>query len=106
MKIGNVYILSNKLRTVTYIGVTSDLEDRVLNHKSGCGSIFTTKYNITDLMYFEEISGMQNAIDREKQLKTWKKEWKWDLIKEDNPDLLDLAADWFTREEIEKNKWK
>ena len=97
---GFVYIVSNKGRTTLYIGVTSNLERRILQHKSGCGSVFTSRYHLTDLMYFEAIPGMQNAIDREKQLKNWHKAWKWNLIKSENPDLLDLAADWFTQEEI------
>jgi len=53
-------------------------------------------------MHFEQIPGMQNAIDREKQLKNWHKAWKWNLIKAENPELKDLAADWFTKEEIMK----
>jgi putative endonuclease len=104
MKEGFVYIMSNKNRTTTYIGVTSDLERRVLEHKSGLGSSFTKKYKLYDLVYYEPIQGMQNAIDREKQLKNWHKEWKWNLIKEENPDLKDLAVEWFTKEEIEAFK--
>lgn len=100
MKTGFVYILSNKNRTTLYIGVTSNLERRILRHKSGCGSVFTSRYHLTHLMYFEEIQGMQNAIDREKQLKNWHKAWKWNLITAENPELKDLAADWFTEEEI------
>jgi putative endonuclease len=100
MKTGFVYILSNKNRTTLYIGVTSNLERRILQHKSGCGSVFTSRYHLTDLIYFEEIQGMQNAIDREKQLKTWHKARKWNLIKTENPECRDLAAAWFTQEEI------
>ncbi len=104
MKQGYVYILSNKNRTTLYIGVTNDIERRALEHKTGYGSIFTKRYNLHDLLYFERIMGMQNAIDREKQLKNWHKEWKWNLIKEENPELKDLAKDWFTQEEIEERK--
>ena len=104
MKQGFVYIMSNKNRTTIYIGVTNDLERRVLEHKSGHGSVFTDKYNLHDLLYFEQISGFQNAIDREKQLKNWHKDWKWNLIKEDNPELKDLAKDWFSKEEIDDYK--
>ncbi|MGI8893157.1 MAG: GIY-YIG nuclease family protein [Bacteroidia bacterium] len=102
MKDGFVYILSNKHRTTIYIGVTNDIEQRILMHKSGLGSLFTKKYNLTDLLYFERISGIHNAINREKQLKNWHKEWKWNLIKEENPELKDLAADWFTDQQIEE----
>ena len=104
MKEGFVYIVSNKNRTTTYIGVTNNLERRMLEHKSGKGSVFTTRYNLTDLLYYERIMGMQNAIDREKQLKNWHKDWKWNLIKEENPTLLDLSKDWFSDEEIEEFK--
>jgi putative endonuclease len=99
MKKGYVYIISNKHRTVYYTGVTNDLERRMFEHKSGKGSIFTKRYNITDLLYFEEIYGFQNAIDREKQLKKWKRDWKDKIIKEDNPNKIDLAEDWFSVEE-------
>lgn len=104
MKEGFIYIMSNKNRTTLYIGVTSDLERRVLEHKSGKGSAFTSKYKLTDLVYYERIMGMQNAIDREKQLKNWHKEWKWNLIKEENPELKDLANGWFSKEAIEEYK--
>ena len=93
--------MSNKNRTTLYIGVTNDLEIRVLQHKAGL-SHFTRKYNLFDLVYFESVMGMQNAIDREKQLKNWHKTWKWNLIKEQNPDLIDQASDWFSKEDIEK----
>ena len=104
MKQGYVYIMSNKNRTTTYIGVTSNLERRILEHKSGCGSAFTKRYNLHDLIYFESIWGMLNAIKREKQLKNWHKDWKWNLIKGENPQLNDLAIDWYTKEEIEEYK--
>lgn len=104
MKEGFVYIVSNKNRTTLYIGVTSDLERRMLEHKSGKGSVFTAKYNLTDLVYFERIMGMQNAIDREKQLKNWHKEWKWNLIKEENPALNDLSEKWYSEKDIEEYK--
>ena len=96
--------MSNKNRTTIYIGVTSKLERRVLEHKSGFGSTFTKRYNLHDLIFYESINGMRNAIDREKQLKNWHKEWKWNLIKEANPELRDLAEGWFTIEEIQERK--
>ena len=86
-KKGFIYILSNKNRTTTYVGVTNDLERRIIEHKSGKGSIFTKKYNLTDLIYYECVMGMQNAINREKQLKNWHKEWKWNLIKKRKPNV-------------------
>jgi putative endonuclease len=102
MKYSFVYIMSNKNRTVLYIGVTNNIEERVKQHKSGCGSAFTKKYNATELLYFEKILRFDLAIDREKQLKNWHKEWKWNLIKTDNPELKDQAAEWFTEEELKE----
>ncbi|MEQ8625740.1 MAG: GIY-YIG nuclease family protein [Vicingaceae bacterium] len=99
-KIGCTYFISNKNRTVIYTGVTSNLEKRILRHKAGRGSVFAARYSLTDLMYYERIDGMMNAIRREKQLKRWHKAWKWNLVKSVNPELNDLAADWFSEDEI------
>ena len=85
-----VYILSNKNRTVLYIGVTNNLQRRMNEHQESKGSLFTKKYNTTDLLYFEEFVSIINAIKREKQLKKWNKDWKWNLIKEKNPELSTL----------------
>lgn len=90
-KQGTVYILSNKNRTVLYIGVTNDLERRLMEHRYDNKISFVTRYNCFDLLYFEIIDGMEYAIEREKQLKNWHKEWKWNLIKESNPNLEDLS---------------
>lgn len=76
LKRGFVYIMSNKNRTTLYVGVTNNIERRVMEHKAGIGSVFTKKYNLHDLLYYESIVGMRNAIDREKQLKRWHREWK------------------------------
>ena len=76
-----------------YIGVTSNLELRVKQHKNGIGSLFTKKYNVYELMYFETFTNIDDAIKREKQLKKWNKDWKWGLIKIMNPNLVDLLAD-------------
>lgn len=86
--------MSNKNLTTFYIGVTNDLERRVKEHKNGDGSEFTSKYKLTCLVYYEIISDIKTAIQREKQLKNWHRKWKIDLIKELNPEMLDLAKDW------------
>ena len=104
MEEGFVYILSNKNRTTTYIGVTNDIERRMIEHKIGSGSRFTSKYKLYELMYYESYSLIIDAIDREKQLKNWHRDWKWNLIKEENPKLVDLSTDWFTDLEIEEYK--
>lgn len=93
-KIGYVYILSNKGRTTFYIGVTSSVERRLVQHRSGLGSAFTWKYKLFHLVYVESIHGMRQAIAREKQLKRWHRSWKINLIRAENPDMKDLAADW------------
>lgn len=90
MKGGYVYIMSNKNRTTFYIGVTSDIKTRNADHKNGVGSQFTKKYKLTELLYFEEFPDIYQAIDREKQLKNWHRQWKIDLIKTKNPDMKDL----------------
>ena len=98
------YILSNKNRTTFYIGVTNDIKRRTLEHKAGKGSAFTHQYNLTDLLYYEKFDEILIAIQREKQLKNWHREWKLNLIKIVNPEMEDVAEDWFTREEIEGYK--
>ncbi|MBN1414157.1 MAG: GIY-YIG nuclease family protein [Bacteroidales bacterium] len=92
--------MSNKYRTTFYIDVTNDLERRILEHKAGVGSRFTTKYLLKDLLYYEELKSIEYAISKEKQLKNWHRNWKINLIKEANPEMKDLANDWFTDAEI------
>ncbi len=62
-------------------------------HSEGVGAKFTSKYNLIDLVYFEEFDNVNDAILREKQLKNWKREWKMNLIKMLNPELQDLKLD-------------
>ena len=93
-----VYIMSNKRRTTLYIGVTNNLERRVLEHKLGEAPGFTNRYRLTDLVYFEESALITDAIAREKQLKSWKRDWKLDLIREMNPDMADLSDGWYDKE--------
>jgi len=90
MKQSYVYILSNKYRTTFYIGVTTDLGRRIVEHAKGLGSTFTKKYNLKDLIYYEEFLDINQAIAREKQLKNWHKAWKLNLIKQKNPKLSTL----------------
>ena len=90
MQLSYVYIMTNSYRTTFYIGVTSDLSKRVIEHHEGVGSKFTSTYNLKDLVYFEEFTDIDQAISREKQLKNWHKEWKLNLIKTINPKLETL----------------
>ena len=85
-----VYILSNERNGTLYVGVTSDLAKRVWEHKNEVADGFTKKYGLKNLVYFEVFDDAENAILREKKLKRWKREWKLELIEEDNPRWLDL----------------
>lgn len=84
-----VYILCNHSRTL-YIGVTNNLERRLLEHRSGLISGFTKKYKINQLIWYEEHSSIEQAIAREKELKGWRREKKIKLIIQTNPEFLDL----------------
>jgi len=87
MKSSYIYILTNKYRTTFYVGVTADLSKRIIEHQNEIGSVFTKKYNLKNLIYFEEFTDINQAIAREKQIKNWKKEWKLNLIREKNPTI-------------------
>lgn len=88
-----VYIMSNKHHTVYYIGITNSLERRNIEHKWKVNNnSFTTKYNISDLLYYEDYSSPTDAIAREKQLKKWSRKKKINLIKLSNPEMKDLFA--------------
>ncbi len=87
-----VYIMSNASRTL-YIGMTNDLVARVWQHKQREGDGFTARYNVTQLVYFEEAAHPQVAIAREKELKNWRRARKVALVSEANPTWRDLSAD-------------
>lgn len=93
MKSYYVYIMSNRHRTVFYTGMTNDLQRRIVEHKSGTGSRFTSQYRIHDLLYFEEHRQVRDAIAREKEIKRWRREKKLALVRTQNPDMIDLASD-------------
>ena len=88
-----VYILTNKINTVFYIGVTSNLVKRVYEHKQKFVEGFTKTYNVDKLVYFECTNDIESAIKREKQLKNWHRDWKINLIKEKNLYFKDLYDD-------------
>ena len=93
-KPGYLYILSSTSRTL-YVGVTSDLERRVFEHKQKQVPGFAKRYNVDRLVYFEEYDEVPVAIAREKQIKKWRREKKLALIETTNPVFEDLAARWF-----------
>lgn len=88
------YIMGS-FRGVLYVGMTNDIEGRVIEHKSGCNKGFTKKYRCRRLLYFEEYESPMEAIVREKQIKKYRREKKERLIHNLNPDWNDLAEDWF-----------
>jgi putative endonuclease len=87
---GYVYILAGKKNGTLYIGVTSDLVKRIWEHRNGLVEGFSRKYEVKQLVHFEVFDDMPNAISREKALKSWKRQWKINLIAETNPDWRDL----------------
>ncbi len=93
MPIGYTYIMGSSTGTL-YIGVTSNLNDRVLEHKSGAYEGFSSKYDCTRLFYWESFDDIRTAIGREKQLKGWRREKKLNLIRTTNPEFKDLAQNW------------
>jgi putative endonuclease len=100
-----VYILASKPWGTLYAGVTGDLQACVCQHKNELLEGFTKKYGVKTLVYFGEHGTAAAAIQREKRIKKWPRAWKINLIRTDNPDWNDLAADWYpaklTPEEIE-----
>ena len=85
--------MSNKSKTL-YIGMTNNIIRRVYEHKNKLNDGFTKKYNITKLVYFESTPDVNTAIEREKQLKNWHRQWKINLIESKNPSWQDLSGDW------------
>jgi len=90
-----VYILSNFKNGTLYIGMTNDLERRMFEHKNKLVEGFSKNYNLDKLVYFEQFQYVNDAIKREKQLKNWNRQWKIDLIEDDNNDWNDLSFDWY-----------
>ena len=88
-----VYILSNWNNKVLYIGVTNDINTRIYEHKNKLVDGFTKKYNVSKLVYLEEVSDVKAAITREKQLKGWNRQKKEVLINNMNPEWKDLYGE-------------
>ena len=93
MKQPCVYILSNQARGTLYIGVTSNLIQRVWQHKQNLVDGFSKQHELHLLVYFEQFDDMINAITREKQLKKWNRAWKIELVESVNSDWRDLYLD-------------
>lgn len=93
MKCYYVYILASGKNGTLYIGVTGDLIRRVMEHKNGKIAGFTEKYKTNQLVYYEQTATIISAIEREKQMKAWKRSWKINLIEAVNPQWRDLYED-------------
>ena len=92
MKAYYVYILASKRNGTLYIGITGNLERRVYEHQQNIIKGFTEKYNVHHLVYYETTSDVQAALQREKQLKKWNRQWKLELIEKENPEWKDLST--------------
>lgn len=96
MKTYYIYMIANKSNTVLYIGVTNNLERRIFEHKHKIIKGFSSKYNLTKLVYYEEYSDITTAIAREKHLKGWRRSRKNGLVETVNPEWKDLTDEWYT----------
>jgi putative endonuclease len=85
-----VYILASKPYGTLYTGVSSDLLGRTWQHKNDLVESFTKRYRVHRLVYYEQTESIESAINREKQIKKWRRRWKLDLIEKMNPDWKDL----------------
>jgi putative endonuclease len=92
MKQPCVYILASQPYGTLYIGVTSNLIGRMMQHRAGEIPGFTRQYGVCSLVRFEACDTMEQAILREKQLKRWDRQWKINLIESENPQWVDLAV--------------
>ena len=88
------YILTHKSNHIFYVGVTNNIKRRISEHRKGTYGTHVGRYNIKKLVYFEEHQWIQEAIKREKIIKKWKRQWKINIITEQNPDWVDLSLDW------------
>ncbi len=85
-----VYFMASQKNGTLYVGVTNNLIRRVFEHKNHAVEGFTKRYHVHTLVWFESTSSIEAAIQREKELKNWKREWKVALIENENPDWNDL----------------
>jgi len=90
MKTGYVYILASQPNGTLYVGVTSNLIRRVHQHREGTIKGFSAKYGAKRLVYFEQFEAIEDAIQRERRMKKWRRKWKLELIEKNNPNWEDL----------------
>lgn len=99
-----VYLLTNWNNKVMYVGVTNNLERRVYEHKHKLFKGFTEKYNVNKLVYFEGTRDLLAALEREKQIKKWRREKKDNLVVSVNPEWKDLSEGWFKISPVGRNE--
>ena len=88
-----VYLLANRYRGAIYTGVTSDLMARIHQHREEIFRGFTAEHEVKRLVWFERHDDIEAAIRREKTIKRWRRQWKFNVIEEHNPDWRDLAEE-------------
>lgn len=88
-----VYLMASRRNGTLYVGVTSNLMQRIAQHRDGTFGGFTADHGIKMLVWFEQYATMEHAIIREKQIKKWRRAWKLDLLEQANPDWNDLAIE-------------
>lgn len=88
-----VYILASRRNGTLYVGVTTDLPRRIREHRQKVLAGFTAQYDVTRLVYVEEVERLDQAVLRERRLKRWRRDWKLDLIEAQNPDWRDISYD-------------
>ncbi len=98
-----VYILTNRNNTVMYVGMTNNIERRMFEHKNKLTDGFTKKYNLTKLVYFEQGTDVHAALEREKEIKKWRREKKNELVMSMNPEWKDLSLEWDIDFDINKS---
>ena len=87
---GWVYIMADRYRGAMYVGVTADLASRIHQHRSGDGSDFCARYGLSRLVWAERGDDIASCIEHEKRLKRWRREWKFELVEEGNPEWQDM----------------
>jgi putative endonuclease len=90
MSSGYCYIITNRPRGVLYVGITKDLARRAHEHRNGLVEGFTSRYALTRLVHYEEFPMVMDAVQREKNIKHWSRQWKIELVEKDNPNWDDL----------------
>ena len=95
-----IYILTNYSKTVLYIGFTNNIIRRIIEHKNDFGCKFTRKYKLKYLVYFEQCENVYSVIEREKEIKKWRREKKINLIKSVNLNLNDISGKLFKNNKI------